>query len=172
MTEYSYLNLSEEHVDQFNYQCPLNEYRVIKPSDLSQDLLSIVPNGLWEKTDSLFLMSSGSAVATAYCMINCNRWDFRASAIDQEPILFAHIGGTPRLDGIVVHHGNWPGRTTEVPPEFYPYLDSSGLGNHFPIASIPGTMSGSITDLTHTAQRGAFEAGVQRIIKLAEEKGD
>lgn len=170
MSKYSYIDLSAEHIEQFNQQCPLNEYRVVRPSDLSQGLLKIVPNGLWAKTDSLFLMSSGSAVATAYCMINCNRWDFKASAIDQEPIFFATFGGNPRLDAMVLHHGDWPGRTTVVPQEFFNYLQSSGLGNYYPISSIPATMSGSIFDLSNTAQSGAFDAGVKRIIKLAEER--
>lgn len=162
---YSYIDLSAQHVEEFDQFCPLNEYRTIQPAQIPNDLLSIVPGGLWEKSDSLFLMSSGSAVATAYCMINCNRWDFKASAIDQEPIFFAHVGGDPKLNGIVVHHGNWNGRTTPVPPDFHSYLMSSGLGNYYPISSVPSTTSGSITSLTHNTQHEAFDVGLKKIIE-------
>jgi len=172
MPEYSYIDLVKEHVEEFASLCPLNQYCTIQPAQVPQSLLSIVPNGLWEKSDSLFLMSSGSALATAYCMINCNRWDSPANAIDQEPIFFAHIGGEPTLNGIIVHHGNWPGRTTPVPPEFHPYLIASGLGNYYPISSNPGTISGSITTLSHTSQHGAFDAGLKEIIRLTEHESD
>lgn len=166
MPEFSYLNLTPKYVKEFNKLCPLNEYRVLEPASIPNEMLNLVPTGLWKKTDSLFLMSSGSAIATAYGMINCNRWDFKASAIDQEPIFFAHIGGSPVLDGIVIHHGNWPGRTTQVPPTFQAYLVSSGIGNHFPISSTPSTLSGSILTLGDTPQRGAFAAGLERVMKL------
>lgn len=172
MPKYSYIELIEKHVNEFDSFCPRNEYRIIQPANVSQSLLSIVPNGLWEKSDSLFLMSSGSAGATAYCMINCNRWDSQANAIDQEPIFFAHVGGEPQLNGIIVHHGNWPGRTTPVPPEFHPYLMSSGLGKYYPISSIPGTISGSIETLTNTSQHGAFDTGLKKIIRIAEHESD
>lgn len=170
MPKYSYFDLSDDHVNEFNQLCPLNEYRILAPVEVEKCLSGIVPDGLWEKTDSLFLMSSGSALATAYCMVNCNRYDFKADAIDQEPILFAQNCSEPRLKGIIIHHGNWNGRTESVHPDFHTYLESSGIGNYYPLADLPSTTSGSISTLTSVSQIGAFDKGVKKIIRMASEE--
>lgn len=169
MARYSYFDLKQDHIDGFNQLCPLNEFRIYAPAKIEENLLEIVPTGLWEKSDNLFLMSSGSTVATAYCMVNCSRYDSKANAIDQEPILFAHVGGAPRLTGIIIHHGNWEGRTQPVPSDFQTYLRNSGLGNYYPMADLPTSTSGPINHIKSVSQIGAFDKGVQRIIQKAKE---
>lgn len=169
MTEYSHFDLEQDDIDGFKQLCPLNEFRILAPARIEKDALRIVPDGLWDKSDNLFLMSSGSATATAYCMVNCSRYDNNASAIDHEPILFAHVGGTPRLNGIIVHHGNWKGRTQPVPSDFETYLENTGLGNHYPMAGLPTSKSGPIEIIKSVSQIGAFDKGVRRIVQMATE---
>lgn len=168
--KYSSHPLADGHVNEFNALCPLNEFRVYAPDQINSGLLQSVPQGLWDKSDNLLLMSSGSAVATAYCMINCSRFDDRANEIDQEPIFFAHYGGEPRLDRIIIHHGDWPGRTIPVPPDFHSYLTTSGLGNYYPLSNLPTSTAGPIIELAGLSHIAAFDKGVQKIIQMANEE--
>lgn len=67
---------------------------------------------LLERSDSIFIMASGTNAGTAYYMLNLNRVDFRAGAVDQQPFGIAFLGDIPAPSGVFVQHGNWGGRTS------------------------------------------------------------
>ena len=164
MGKWDYIEIDTDDIKAFRHINPANEFRILAPAQVEQSLFRIVPSGLWAKTDSLFIMSSGNATGTAYCMINCSRYDSNVKAIDQEPIFFAYIGNQPICSGIIIHHGKWKDRTTKLPDEFQNYLLTSGLGNYYPIKDFPVSTSGPITEIKCASIHGAFETGVKRII--------
>jgi hypothetical protein len=108
---------------------------------------------MWERT------SSGSI----YLVCNGIRHDVKDNALDQEPfgIVVHSSGASP--SGIFIHHGDWRRRTTPITPAVSQVLDSTSLGNYFPLGETPSGSSGPLADLSDTSHEGAFKTMLQKL---------
>ena len=98
-------------------------------------------------------------------MVNVNRIDDKANAIDQEPFGIAFVGDNPVYSGCYIHHGNWEGRTRAIPiPEgFVQGVSGSTLSTCYSVTSIPSEPAGRIEDLQIKSQQDAFMQLMKRL---------
>jgi len=66
--------------------------------------------------------------------------------------------------GIFVHHGDWPNRTIPITPDVQKILESTSLGNYFPLDEVPQSSSGPLTDLKNTSHEGAFKKTINELL--------
>jgi len=93
-------------------------------------------------------------------MMNFNRID--GGEVDQMPYAMTFDGNESIPSGVLIQHANYLGRTTPLPPDFYPYVAASGT---YPLLEMPTNNSGSIFDLKIGSQEEAFRILVTAIEK-------
>lgn len=124
----------------------------------SSEIPSAIPLSLREKMPSALLMWEHTTSGCMYLVCNGIRLDERANAFDQEPFgIVIHSTGAS-TSGIFIHHGNWNNRSVPITPEAQLVLQSTSLGNYFPLDEVPANSSGSLSDLKKTSHEGAFNA--------------
>lgn len=155
----TWFNTSNEIRSEWENICPVNEFRIIPPSELPP----IIPAPLIEKTDSIFIVSSGSQYGQILYMANMHRVDYKDFAIDQQPFGVVFQGSKPATSGCLLHHGNWENRTVHPPDEFWMALQSSGIGNLYPFSELPSTNMGNVSELKVTSQHAAFSKLVKTL---------
>jgi hypothetical protein len=160
--QYSYFDISSESFQDWRSLCPVGEYRVLPAGSMP----AIVPAGLMQKADSIVIVASGTQEGTAFYMVNINRVDHRAQAIDQQPFLLAFVGTLPVGSGVLVHHGNWTDRTTRPPAAFWHYMQHSGIGAVWSISTLPVNSAGSLSELANPSHGSAFRAGLSEIQRI------
>lgn len=100
-----------------------------------------------------------------YLVCNGIRRDDNDNALDQELFgIVVHSSGASHR-GIFIHHGNWCDRTTRITREVLRVLDSTSLGNYFPLGGAPAASSGPLSDLTQTSHEGAFRTVLQQLAR-------
>ncbi len=137
--------------------CPVNEYRVVTPDEIPS---GIIAPGLLAKTHSVLILCSGTSSGRIYAMMNFNRID--DGEVDQMPYVMAFDSNESIPSGVLIQHGNYSGRTTPLPQDFYPYIAASGT---YPLQEMPTSQSGSIYDLKIGSQEDAFRILVTTIEK-------
>lgn len=163
--KYDYFNTEKIGKEDVIAVCPVNEYRVISPKDVPFPF----PQALLDKCDSVFVTVSGGPNDITFAMFNFNRVD--GKAIDQMPFMVGFIGEDATVSGVLVQHGNWPGRTSYPTEGFFDNLTASGIGNCYPIPELPTTSSGSVHDLKPLSQEGAWSVAIKRIEPFTEQGG-
>lgn len=163
---YDYFDISAEQHTTWSRLCPVNEYRILAAGELPD----ILPSGLLGKVNSVLVMASGTPNGAVYYMTNLNRVDSRAQAIDQQPFGLAFIGTQAVGSGCLVQHGDWNGRTSYPPPEFWNHIQSSGLGSIYPLSVLPSDPAGPISALAHTTQGSAFNVLVSQLQRFVDER--
>jgi hypothetical protein len=121
------------------------------------EFFGILPNGLINQTRDAFILCSGSSNNNfSVFLVNLNRVDIPAQAIDQEPyiVVFDHV--TKSGIGGFIHHGQWPGRTTYPGTDFFDMVLSSGVSQHYPYLEAPIMTSGTLNELLIDSQNQAF----------------
>ena len=154
----SYFDISTENLVDWWDLCPTGEYRVLSPLSLP----ALIPDRLIQKVDSSVIAAFGTQGGTVY-MVNLNRVDHRAQAIDQQPFLLAFVGTLPVGSGVLVHHGNWTDRTIRPPAEFWNHIQRSGLGAVWPLSTLPVHSAGSLSELRDFSHGSAFHIGLAEI---------
>ena len=168
----SWFNISSQDREEWEEFCPTNEYRIYDPETFQIRFPGLFSDELVQKSAEVFVMASGSDRGIAYYMANVMRIHEKDYAIDQEPFGLAFVGPQAYPSGCLLHHGDWPGRTTTYPPaDFYDRVLNSGLGLHYPVVELPVKPSGSIHELEVESQHEAFNKVVFKI-KEAFEKQD
>jgi hypothetical protein len=155
----SWVPIDNEKRAEWDDLCPVGEYRVIGANEVP----TVLARGLVEKGHSYLVMASGSTTGTAYYMVNVNRIDDKANAIDQEPFGIAFVGNEPVYSGCYIHHGNWDGRTRPIPEGFVQGVLGSTLSTCYSVTSIPDEPAGKIEDLQIKSQRDAFLQLMKRL---------
>ena len=150
--KYDWFDTSKEDREKWEALCPPGEYRIL-PSEV---LSGVVPQELYSQYNSVFIMASGTASGNIYFMANGNRVDFPDNAVDQMPFGLAFIGDDPVPSGCLIQHGDWEGRTTEPPQEFWGLIIASGIHSHYPLSEMPEESAGKITNLKIDSQDAAF----------------
>lgn len=82
-------------------------------------LPSVLPSEFRNKIDSAVMVAAPTSTGGTYLVYNNLRVDQKSRAIDQDPFaLIVHSTG-PSPNGVLIHHGEWEGRTTKnVPKDF------------------------------------------------------
>ena len=126
---------------------------------------SFVPAGLHPKLDGGVFILSGSASGSTFLMYGAERIDYPDNAVDIQPFgaIVSPSGASPTM--AVIHHGGWPERSIELPPDYVEVMSGRSAGNYFFARPPEGKISGSLDDLSD-GQRFAFE----RIVKALSEK--
>ena len=143
-------------------------YKVLRKDEIPSCFSSI----LKQKCDHAVVMVSdvstakdfGAPAAATVVVCNAQRVDPKEKAIDQEPFGIAVIGDEPAPSGLLLHHGDWNGRTvSDLPEGFWKYVESSGVGDYFPFQKFPGGACGPLDDLRKTSHGMAFREVVGRL---------
>ncbi len=140
---------SGQNFTEWNSLCNLQQFCLRKPSELPD----IIAQGLKDKSHSVLMMASGiaSGEGTAYFVANIIRLDSKAHAYDQQPFAIPFVGGEFAGSALMIHHGNWPGRTDGYPLE-------------------PSAISGNLSDLYLDSHKYAFEISVAQVRRVLEDQ--
>lgn len=141
----NWLPVTTGDVEVLAAMCPRDEFRVIS---CHGQVLSPLPQKLTDKYDHLIIAASGTADGSVFYMFNGARVDGPAKAIDQMPFGFAVVGGEVLPSGVLVQHADHSDRTTEPPPEFWKYIEASGIGHGFPLEVMPARAQGRLHELS------------------------
>ena len=124
----------------------------------SSQIPSAIPESLRETNAySALLMWERTSSGSVYLVFNGIRLDEKDNALDQEPFGIAVNSTGVNTNGIFIHHGDWHNRTTPITPEVQKILNSTSLGNYFPLGEVPQCSSGSLSDLRNTSHDRAFK---------------
>lgn len=160
--QYSWIDIRNADFQNLFNECPVGGYLVVTPTEAGR-LIPVLSTAHLVKADSVFIMCSGTATGIAYYMANINRVENGNLEIDQDPLGFAVIENETLPSGCYIQHGNWMGRTIPPPDGFSGYVISSGLGNCFPLPTMPPSSKGSIEELSNSSQEKAFEKILKKI---------
>ena len=122
--------------------CPEGHWKRLSPSALRGRL----PDDLLDKTNAVFVLSSASPSVSAF-VVNINRVEPSASAIDQEAYVITFNHSASAAEGYFVHHGQWPWRTVQPGSSFFAAVGASGVERHYPYQHMPPGSSGVLSDL-------------------------
>jgi hypothetical protein len=166
--KYSWVDVKANDFDQLFHECPEGNYIVVNPEE-AKDLIPTLSESHLAKADSVFIMCSGTNTGVAYYMANVNRVENGTFIIDQDPLGFAVFDHQPNVSGCFIQHGNWMERTINPPSGFGEYILTSGLGNCFPLPTLPPNSRGKIEELRNSSQEKAFEKLMRKITVVSPE---
>jgi hypothetical protein len=152
-----WFDLAEVSREDLTGICPPGEYRVVEPELIPTAL----PKRFLDKCAWATLMVSGAENLVVVC--NYARQDPddpRGLAIDEQPFAFGFSGEQSTGSGVLVHHGDWSGRTTYVPQGIDDYHLASGIGV---IANLPNPPAGTLWLLQGTSHEYAFRVSSEPI---------
>jgi hypothetical protein len=159
---YSWVDIRNDNFEQLFHECPEGTYIVVSPNE-ARDLIPTLSESHLAKADSVFIMCSGTDSGLAYYMANINRVENGTLMIDQDPLGFAVFEQQPLVSGCYIQHGDWMGRTIMPPDDFEEYVLNSGLGNCFPLPTMPPNSKGKIEQLLNSSQEEAFKKLMEKI---------
>lgn len=166
---YSWVDIRNDDFQKLLNDCSQGNYIIVSPNEAGVLIPTLSKHHL-SKADSVFIMCSGTTSGIAYYMANINRVENGTLMIDQDPLGFAVFENEPLVSGCYIQHGNWMGRTIMPPPGFSQYILSSGLGNCFPLPTMPTKAKGRIEELYSSSQEKAFEKLLRKIAVTSLEK--
>ena len=136
---------------------PNMSFKVVKPNELPDFFLQ---NPITTKFNSAIVTCSGSTEAI-YFGIQGLRPDNNNTVIDEDlyAVVFNKTSGVSH--GGFLHHGDYPGRTTPIPPEITDLLIASGSTTDISINKIPDNSTGSLIDL----KKDGLLTGTSKIFK-------
>lgn len=163
----SFIPLTADKAQEIKNLCPPDVsarwFKVIP----QEKIPSVFPESFREKLDHAVVMGSGDATGKVYLVLNAQRVDVKATAIDQEPFGVVFDNGVPSESGVFIHHGGWCGRTeSRVPPEFWSHVAASGVGNYYPPPSLPPDSAGSLDRLEKTSNLNAFNQTLKTMLEF------
>jgi hypothetical protein len=127
----------------------------------STEIPSAIPDSLRSKMQSALLMWERTTSGSIYLVCNGIRLDKPFNELDQEPFGIVVNSSGASTYGLFIHHGNWNNRTIPITPEVRQVLDSTSLGNYFPLGEVSSNSSGALSELRRTSHEGAFKAVLQ-----------
>ena len=162
----SWINLTTEQQEELDQAVPRPGWRVVPQSELP----SVFPKTFRRKIDSALVISTPTSTGGTYLAYSAHRVDYKAGAIDIEPLgLIVHSTGVGSI-AVFLHHGQWTGRTAPPPSGFWDELDESGIGNYFRTHPPEGRTEGTLQELPK-GHGGAFAAVVREIRRRIDREG-
>ena len=154
----SWVRITPEQQEELGRCVPTPGWRIIPTSELP----SVFPPAFREKIDSALVIATPTSTGGTYLAYTANRVDFKAQAVDIEPLgLIVHSTG-PSSSACFLHHGNWEGRTESPPAGFWEDVQQSGIGDWFR-ANPPNGLVGGTMEQLPKGHRGAFDSLVREI---------
>jgi hypothetical protein len=120
------------------------------------EIPSAIPLSLRSKLTGAMMMWEQSTDGSVYLIFNGVRLDAKDNTLDQEPFGVAVNSSGADSSGVFIHHGDWEGRTVELSTASSNLLESTSLGQYFPLVHFPDASSGPLSDLAKTSHEGAF----------------
>jgi hypothetical protein len=161
----SFIALTTDKAEEIKRLCPPNTTKPWFKVIPQEQIPGVFPEPFRAKMDHAVVMGSGDASGKVYLVLNAQRIDIKAAAIDQEPFGVVFDNGRPSESGVFIHHGDWPARTVSgVPPEFWSHVTASGIGNYYPPPSLPPDCSGSLHELETTSNVYAFNQTLKALL--------
>ena len=131
---------------------------------ISQNQLpASIPVSLREKINDAVVMTSGTPQGDVVMVCNLCRVDAKDAALDQQPFAIVFDSHGNSGSGVYLNHGDWHGRTSSPPPEFWDHVDKSGIGGYFYPVIPNGNPSGTLESISDTSHRVAFNEMVIRL---------
>jgi hypothetical protein len=93
---------------------------------------------------------SGSNNGDTYTMFNLNRLD--GPDVDQMPLMIVYREDGPG-SGVLIQHGDYPGRTTPIPAQTKARIRTTGI---LSLSELPAAMEGTLDQLNVGSQERAF----------------
>ncbi|MCC6463120.1 MAG: hypothetical protein IT260_21810 [Saprospiraceae bacterium] len=134
---------SEYTSEQWGKFIPLNSYDVKQVNQLPEFIQKV---GVVQKFNSALTVSSGSADKNFYGIIGY-RPDKSNTVIDEHAFVFIEDKKTGQIEGGIIHHAAYEGRTTNLSPEMTQNLNLFGVTTKISILRLPTSFSGSLDDL-------------------------
>lgn len=122
---------------------PLNSYEVKQVDQLPEFIQKI---GVVHKFNTALTVSSGSAGKNFYGIIGY-RPDKNNTVIDEHAFVFIEDKKTGQIEGGIIHHAAYEGRTTNLSPEMTQNLNQFGVTAEISMLRLPTSFSGSLDDL-------------------------
>ncbi len=123
---------------------------------------SIFPDSWRSKIGSALVVSDLTSTGGTYLYVGANRLDRRDGAIDIDPFgVIVHSTG-PGADGVVICHGDWEGRTQEMPLAFWDEIERSGVEHYYQTHAPEGQDRGTLDQLPR-GHAGAFRKIVGKL---------
>jgi hypothetical protein len=146
-----WFNVRDERLKEWSDFCPAGQFRLTMPDRLPGPL----PTSLTKKYDSVLVTAAQDDACTTYFVLNGHRIDEKDRAVDQQPFGLAFENVVPAPSGCLIQHGDWPGRTTYPPQQFWNGLKEHGQGLCQPFTELPKKSSGRLDSLTVPSQLAA-----------------
>lgn len=134
---------SELESDEWSSFISLNTYKIVKVGELPE---FIKKNGVSQKFNSALVVASGSADQNFYGIIGY-RPDKRNTVIDEHAFVYIEDKNSQNIEGGIIHHASYDGRTTELSAEMTQKLNDSGVTTEISMSRLPTFPSGSLDDL-------------------------
>ena len=125
----------------------------------------IQDNGLTKKFNSALVVASGSTTQDFYGIIGY-RPDENNTVVDEHAFVYVHNKEDDKWQGGIIHHADYPGRTTSLPSEFTNALNISGVTANISLERAPNIESGSLGYL----DQNKILSGVSKNFYIANEK--
>lgn len=119
------------------------------------DLPSFVPQTMRPKLDGGVMVVSGSPSGVTYLMFSAERVD-PPNELDIQPFGVAVFSSGASTGIALIHHGDWPKRTTPLPDDFWNVARSCSTGSYFFARPPEGKTRGSLDELG-PGHKGAFD---------------
>lgn len=160
-----WFNISNEERSKWESICPPNSYIVTSGSTLN----GLLPDNLLTKFNSVLVAGSATSDGGVYYLMNCNRVDNNDNAIDQMPFGVLFLNDNPSGSACLIQHGNWEGRTTKPPLDFWEQIEESGISSYYPLSEMPKKNKGNLSELKIESQKSAFNVVIQKLTDGFEE---
>lgn len=139
--------------------CPLMTYRVLKLRELPDWL----PQGLVSKFKSAVVACSGN---TEVCVTVIMGLREDGLDIKEHPYVVSFNRKTSKkLHSGIIHHGNYPGRTTRIPVALLRAMEQTGIQKDFSLQRVPSKPTGTLADLHKDRILIGYEHAVRTIEK-------
>ncbi|UKN01194.1 hypothetical protein K6119_15800 [Paracrocinitomix mangrovi] len=129
--------------DQWKEYIPMNSFALKQVNELPD---FIQANGLTSKFNSALVVASGSTSQEFYGVIGY-RPDENNTVVDEHAFVYIRDKETDTWQGGIIHHADYPGRTSPLPQEITDALYTSGVTASISLDRAPDIESGSLDDL-------------------------
>jgi hypothetical protein len=147
---------NEWDIHKWQSYCPELTYNEVKLIELPAWL----PQGLVSKFNTAVVASSGN---TEVFVVVIMGYRIDGSFIDEHPYVVAFDKNSGKSYSGIIHHGDWAGRTTKIPPKMKKLMRTSGITTNFRFSRKPDKPKGTLAELKRKGILGAFAHSVKII---------
>jgi hypothetical protein len=133
----------------------------------SDELPDWMPNTLTSKFNSATVGCSGNNEVSVFILTG---YRIDGDAIDEHPYVVVFQDGEKEVYSGFIHHANYEGRTTEIPPEMEESMRESGVTVESNFKRKPSRDEGTLEDLQEEDLLNGFIYATQKVLKEREKR--